>query len=161
MTVGTRLRALAQLVLLLFLVHPLLLIAQAHRTTSKRAVEGDIRESVIRHQMKNFNSEISFVEVDGRDPSDDFMKRFIDVPGIVEKVSSSVFDKERMVVVDKATGKVGTIFQTGRIRWRTKDSVAVEGGYYCSFLCAAGIQFKVKRKHGKWVVSGGHARWIS
>jgi hypothetical protein len=154
-------RYLHVLLTLFFLVHGHFLVAQAHRATSKLAAEDAIRESVIRYQMKDFKSDISFVEIDGKDPTDDFMKRLRDMPGIVRKASASAFNKENMSVVDKETGKRGTIFQTGSIRWLSRDAVTVEGGYYCGGRCAAGIQFSVKRKNGKWVVISGHTRWVS
>lgn len=161
MIVSSRLGRSALLGLLLLPLCPTFLSAQAGRTAAKRAAENDIRESVIRYQMKDFHSDIFFVEINGKDPSDNLMERFGDIPGIVEKVSSSVFSKERMGVVDKSTGRTGTILQAGRIRWLTKESVAVEGGYYCGALCAAGILFKVESKRGKWLVTSSHVWWIS
>lgn len=154
-------RYLRVLLTLLFLLHGHLLVAQAPPTTSKFAAEDAIRESVIRYQMKDFKSDISFVEIDGKDPTDDFMKRLRDMPGIVRKASASAFNKENMSVVDKETGKPGTIFQTGLIRWLSRDAVTVEGGYYCGGLCAAGIVFRLRRKRGKWVVTGSKMIWVS
>ena len=157
----TWIRYLHVLLTLLFLLHAHLLVAQAHRTTSRFAAEDAIRESVIRYQMKDFKSDIFFVDINGKDPSDDFMKRLSDMPGIVKKASASAFNKENMLVVDKETGKQGTIFKAGSIRWLSPDAVTVDGGYYCGGLCAAGIVFRLRRKHGKWVVTGSKMIWIS
>jgi hypothetical protein len=146
--------------------------------------EQDVYAAVIRHQMeewvkqgeksvaeakdedekliaKRLNFEIFFVSIEGKDPSDDFINRFRDIPRTIKKASSEEPNKGPHTPVDKSTHRTGIIFSAHTIRWLGRDSAEVEGGYYCGGLCAAGITFKVKRENGKWSVKGSHMKWIS
>jgi hypothetical protein len=66
-----------------------------------------------------------------------------------------------MPVVDKSYGERGIIFSADKVHWRSKGSAEVEGGYHCNGLCGAGLRFRVKRQHGKWVVMSSKMEWIS
>jgi hypothetical protein len=158
--------------------------SQSPAADSKRVDEQDIYAAVIRHQMeewvkngeksvdeakdedrqsiaKRINSKIFFVSIAGKDPSDDFINRFHDIPRTIEKASSEEPNKGPHSPVDKSTHRTGIIFSADTIRWLGEDSAELEGGYYCGGLCAAGITFEVKRENGKWSVKGSHLKWIS
>jgi hypothetical protein len=152
---------------------------------SKSAQEEDIREAVLRFQMENWiresdkdeatakdqsekeiahalNFEVFFVSTGKKDPSDEFVKRFKDVPRTVKKASSAEISKEvRMPVVDKETQKRGIIFSVDSIRWLEKSHVKVEGGYHCDGLCGAGYTFDVRFEKEKWVVRKERLNWVS
>jgi hypothetical protein len=147
--------------------------------------EQNIREVVIRQQMeewiksgdkneaeakdksekaiaKMLNFRIFFVSVNGRDPSDDFINKFQDLPRVIKKVSASEISKAwRLVVIDKSSHQRGIRFSADEIRWLGPDSVEVEGGYHCDGLCGAGIKFEVRRENGHWLVTGSRMEWIS
>jgi hypothetical protein len=58
-----------------------------------------------------FNFRTFYIFVGKKDPSDDFLNRFADVPRNVKKRSEAEVSKEeRMPVVDKKTHKRGIIF---------------------------------------------------
>ncbi len=116
-------------------------------------------EKEIAHYL-NFRT--FYISVGKEDPSDDFLKRFADVPRTVKKRSESEVSKEeRMPVVDKKTHKRGIIFYVDSIKWLSDATVEVEGGYHCDGLCGAGITFKLGFADGKWVVKGQGTNWIS
>ncbi len=152
---------------------------------SKPAQEDDIREAVLRFQMQNWiresdkdeaaakdqsekeiahalNFEVFFVSTDKEDPSDEFVKRFHDIPRTVKKGSSAEISKAmRMPIVDKETQKRGIIFSIGNIHWLGKSHVKVKGGYHCDGLCGAGYTFDVLFEKGKWIVKKQRMNWIS
>jgi hypothetical protein len=149
------------------------------------ATEDDIRETVLRHQMEDWIQELNkaeadakeksekeiahdlnfkffFVEINGKDPSDDFMKRFQGIPRIVRKSSSAEIAKVmRMPVVDKETQERGIIFSADEIRWLGKNHVKVDGGYHCDGLCGAGYTFDLRLENGKWNLKKQRMNWVS
>ena len=154
-------------------------------TQAKRRQEDDIREAVLRRQMlewarggdksesdaktktekeiaHHLNFRTFYISVGEKDPSDDFLKRFADVPRMVKKRSEAEISKEvRMPVVDKKTQEHGIIFYVDRIRWLSDVSAEVQGGYHCDGLCGAGITFRLGLVDGKWVVKSEGMNWIS
>jgi hypothetical protein len=67
----------------------------------------------------------------------------------------------RRGVVDKDTGKSGLIFSVGAIKWISDTEAEVSGGYYEAGLSSSGNVYFVKRRDGKWVVTGDKMLWIS
>lgn len=146
--------------------------------SQKRAAEENIRETVIRKQIedwyrngdkseaaargttgeaitKELNFKAFFVSINGKDPSDDFIKRLRNIPRTIKKVSRSRAGKRwRTAVLDRATGRRGIVFSANDIRWLSKDQVEVKGGYYCDSMCAAAKVFDVHLENGRWVVEG-------
>jgi len=152
--------------------------------TDRKAAEQDIFALVIRNQMENWirdgdkseaeaksesdkaiaqhlNFKVFFIEIQGKDPSDDFISRFSDLPRVIKKISSEKPAKGPHTPVDKPSGRTGIIFSVDSIRWQSKDLAEVEGGYYCGGLCAAGITFTVERANGKWLIKSSRMNWIS
>jgi hypothetical protein len=147
--------------------------------------EDDIREAVLRKQMlewalegdkgesdaktktekeiaHNLNFRVFFISVGKMDPSSDFLNRFADIPRVVKPHSDAKITKEwRMPVIDKKTHEHGIIFYADSIKWLSRTSVEVEGGYHCDGLCGAGITFDVHFEKGKWAVKGERMKWIS
>jgi hypothetical protein len=152
---------------------------------TRAASEEDIREAVLRYQMEDWirngdkgeaeakdqtekeiahhlNFKIFFIETNEKDPTDDFMKRFHDIPRILKKSSGAEIAKVmRMPVVDKETQERGIIFSADRVRWQGKNHVKVAGGYHCDGLCGAGFTFEVRFENGKWMVKKERMNWIS
>lgn len=145
--------------------------------------EDDIREAVIRYQMegwmrdgdknekeakdardkliaKQLNSRIFFVSVNGKDPSDEFLKRFQNIPRAIKKQSRVKPGLNRWVT-DKDTNRNGIVFRADGIRWINESEVEVEGGYHCGSLCAAGDVFSLRLESGRWNVVQVRGKWIS
>jgi hypothetical protein len=174
--------AFAATILLFLVANP---AASQDAAQTKSSAEDDIREAVIRSQMeqrlrnhdqrqkktKNSNEKategernlpVFYVSINGKDPSDAFMERFLNIPGTVKKVSSSKIDEQRMnAVIDKSTGQPGIIFRADEVRWLGENSVEVNGGYFCGGLCAAAITLKLEREEGKWIVKSSITRAIA
>jgi hypothetical protein len=161
-----------------------LLFSQTTAVDHKSADEQDILASVIHHQMEEWVSEgdkdeagartksdrtiasalnpkIFFISINGKDPTDEFLNRFRDIPRSIRKISSELPQKGPHTPKDRTTLLTGIIFSADTVKWLDQDTAEVEGGYYCGGLCAAGITFNVRREAGKWVVKGSKMRWIS
>ena len=123
--------------------------------------EAESKTKIDRDVSKGLNFQIFFISIDGKDPSDEFLNRFRDIPRSIRKVSSSKPEKGPHVPHDLTTGIAGIIFDAGKVRWLSRDAAEVEGGYYCGGLCAAGITFQVNRDNGKWVIKNSRMDWIS
>lgn len=169
----------------LCLLSSITLLGRFARIAGNSADEDDIREAVLRYQMLTWSEEgnkavkeatnqnekavaealnfvVLFISVDSKDPSDEFIKRFQNFPRRVEKCSRSEVDKQQMnAVVDKTTRDRGIVFRVEMIKWLGANSAEVDGGYFCSGLCASGQTFKVHRKQGVWTVTGSKMHWIS
>ena len=122
----------------------------------------------IRHQFGNNasafqeNRKVYFLEVNGEDPSDPFMKRFAGHAPIVKKVSEALTSAgETTGVVDKVTGQHGLIFNQGAIQWIEDDVVEVSGGYFEAGLSASGNIYSFTKENDKWSVTKNKVDWIS
>lgn len=143
----------------------------------RAAQEDEIRAAVLRYQMlrwstqgdraelearneserrlaRELNYRIYFISINGRDPGNDFVKRFQDLPRQIRKVSQCKRKKRFLGwVVDKKTKQNGIVFSADSIRWLTPDQVEVDGGYHCGKLCGGGEVFSMQLQDGKWVVT--------
>lgn len=134
--------------------------------------EDDIREAVFRSQIAHEDSELGqskpivyFLSLwgpdsDGKDPSDDFMKRFAGHTPPVKKYSKSTID-DSQYVIDDETRVRGLIFSVSRITWFGKSKVQVSGGEYAGSLNSSGGTYYLEKKEGKWIVVKYEGRWIS
>ena len=151
--------------------------SQSSVEPAKEARESDIREAVLRRLMRDWVQSadksdaeskaqtergIFFVSVNHKDPRDDFLKRFQNIPRTVKKISASKISKGfPMAVVDKETQERGIVFRADGIRWLGKTHVEVEGGYNCDGLCGAGFTFDVWLENGEWIVKKQKTNWVS
>jgi len=161
-----------------------LLNCQSPATDRKAADEQDILASVIRYQMEEWvregdknqadaktksdrsiasalNFRVFFISLNGKDPTDEFLNRFRDIPRSIRKVSSEYPQKGPHTPRDRTSDLTGIIFSADNVTWLNTDAVEVEGGYYCGGLCAAGMTYRVQREGGKWVVKTSRTKWIS
>jgi hypothetical protein len=127
--------------------------------------DDQIREVVFRHDLARWASagaklEYVFLDVGkGRaDPSAELLARFDGHVPPVEPVSScSSGDGVR----HKRDGGRGIILEVRSIRHLDEDTAEVEGGYYENGLSAEGSTYQLKRRDGKWVVTGRKLNWVS
>jgi hypothetical protein len=128
--------------------------------------EDDIREAVFSYQFlhnasgRQQNAKVYFLSLHegGKDPSDEFMKRFAGHTPEVKKVSQCTEDDD---IRDMQTGAPGIVFRVTGIRWITAQRVEVFGGYFEGYLSSSGNTYYVEKKDGKWIVVQDNGRWIS
>ena len=175
------------LTLVLLLLTPAVPWQNSIDTVKHAGDEDDIHEAIIRRQVESWyheettartsdateqsvaealNFKVIFVEIDGRDPNKEFLKRLQDIPRIIKKKSDSKIHRvsvawllrhprpilDTVTVVDKATRQPGIIFSAYKIHWLGEDSVEVEGGYYCASQCAGFWLYRLQRESGKWII---------
>jgi hypothetical protein len=152
---------------------------------TRAASEEDIRKAVLRYQMEDwirtidkdeaeaknqadkeaaqhYNFRIFLVEISGKDPTEDLMKRFAGIPRIVRRACNSETRKTvGMQVVDRESQERGIIFRADDIRWLGKNHVKIEDGYHYDGLCGAGYTFDMRFERGKWMVRRARMKWIS
>jgi len=129
--------------------------AEGQETRSEE--EDEIREAIVRYQVDNWDmrADVYFVEVQSKDPSAAFLRRFEDLPKPVKKKSAGKEKKDiaGFHVEDRRTKKRGVIFDQGAITRLGDSSVDVDGGYRCATLCMASGTYHVKRQEGRWKVT--------
>lgn len=141
-------------ILLMTISFTTLLHGQIDADGAKRAArEDDIREAIFRFELKD-RTGIIFLDIDHRDPSDAFMKRFFDVKLPIKKLSAIAKPNGRSQrwIYDRSSGKPGVALWVGKITWTSDMRVIVDGGYYCGSLCAGRGDFYLTFKDGRWVV---------
>jgi hypothetical protein len=114
----------------------------------------DIAETVLRYEFKNANSSgqdmIYFIEIEGKDPDDNFMKRFEDHKPLVKKGSQCSTDK--MGVRDRATGHSGEIFSVKKIVFISKDYATVDCEHYMPINNDVVKIYYLTRVNRKWII---------
>jgi hypothetical protein len=174
------------MVLLFIAAHLPIVRAQAPADgTARAAAETGIRAAVLRYQMENWwldgeqnerlaktpddknaakdkNFQVFFVSINGKDPDDEFLKRFSDIPRTIEKASAAWLNKkEDNNPRDRKMHEAGIIFSADEIHWIASDSVRVDGGYFCGTQCGAKITYSVQFQDGKWVVISIQTKWVA
>ena len=125
--------------------------------------EREAKEEWEKKSAKEMNFKVFLVSVNGEDPSDEFLKRFRDVPRVIKKASSGYFKKEPFPgwLHEKESDRRAIEFKVGSITWRSDSFVEVGGGYYCGGLCAALYVFRLQLTNGKWAVKEAELKTIS
>lgn len=130
--------------------------------------EDDIREAVFRwlfdHNASGQQSRVAayFLDIDAGngDPSDAFIKRFLDHKPPVRKKSQCIKDP-RHGVLDKTSRKNGLLFYIERIKWLSDAEVEVSGGYYEGPESASTNTYRLKNDGHRWKVTSDRLDGIS
>ena len=109
------------------------------------------------------NFQIFLISIDNKDPTEEFLKRFKNIPRQVTSGSAGYLKKEPFPgwLHDKTTGQKAIRFNAGAISWKSRSSVEVNAEYYCGGLCAAGYIFRLQFEKGQWIVREVQQKWIS
>lgn len=134
------------------------LVALSYRYSPRNKFEDEqaIRSAVIRKQMQDWYEKgapddcEAFIQIDGQDPSDEFLARLQGVvPWKIKRFSAN-----------PTTHNV-LIFSADSILWLDADTVHAAGSFSCGNLCGSGSTFIVHRQLGQWVVEKEIVRSIS
>lgn len=130
----------------------------AVQRSSRPKAEDDIREAVFRYQMHHYKSDVYFLAINNRDPSNNFMARFKGCKRPVRKRSESKFESAGPSTRDKKTGAKGVILESWDLKW-LNNSVEVYGAEMWIPRCGSGFKFSVALKDRRWVVTD--AKWVA
>jgi hypothetical protein len=137
------------------------------------ASRADIAEVVFRHQLVRADTDTGtyFLEIDGEDPSDDFLRRFADLPVRIRAASRALRPDPEWrgdphspsKVTDRDTGERGTILRIVSIgrSWINPCTVTVEGGYYAGPLAGSRDTFWVAWLGVRWIVVDEYRHRVS
>jgi hypothetical protein len=139
-----------------------LIISQSANTTPQKGAEDDIREAVFRYifqhsatQQHPYAKAFYIAVEQDKDPSEQFLKRFVGHQPPVRKRSQSTYSKDGMgVVVDKDTGEGGIQYSVGALKWVSPEEARLEGSYHVGPLFAGGCEYKVILEQKRWMVQG-------
>jgi len=132
------------------------------------AEEDNIREAVFRYGVRHDCSQLEgrgvfFLSVGtehDEDPSDGFMKRFVERKPVVRKASRAKTGSGGLIE-DKETGELGVILSAKTIKWVDDTHVEVEVECYESSSIAASDTYLVEKRGDRWTVSKVVNHWVS
>lgn len=137
----------------------------ASRVPPDRTVQEDkIREAVFLYLIKTRGYQGSiFLNIDGKNPDDEFMACFTGSKPLVKKASGAYFKKEPFPgwLRDRSNGQKAVELSVGAISWFTATKVEVRGGSYCGGLCGDWGVFRVVKKNSEWTVEEYEVRAVS
>ena len=94
-----------------------------------------------------------FLEVNGKDPTDDVLARLSETGSRVNKASQAYFDKRVLSgPLDRATREPGITLSMGSIKWLFGDRVEVSARMNCGSLCGQGGVYRLVKHNGLWTV---------
>jgi len=148
--------------------------SDAERAAWRKAQEEEIYEAVVRHAFTEYGEHMLgeeesarwqrkllrctfFLDIDGRDPSDEFMKRFAGEKPTVRKASEvDAFVKEKGEAIFRPdTLNLIPSLYLGKVLWHSDTSVKVEFLAYLAPREQAWWERTVVREEGRWVVKPG------
>lgn len=160
MRIGTRIVGIA---LLVAMAAGTAGFAQDRDRDREAAVAADVREAVVRYQIKTWYLAVDSycISVNRKNAHRLFLERFAPLP--VKSSSNCVEDRRRIGrtrlltwVADKETGNPAVMFDVGAIRWIGDDAAEVKGSYYCAARCWAVGMYQVVRDESGWTAKDFH-----
>lgn len=114
-----------------------------------------VAESIFRYQLERIRlrnlTQLYFLSLgDGKDPADEFLKRFDGTPYLVKKYSESVY--QNSIVTEKHTGQRGIRLEVKSIKWLSNSEVEVEGSWFAGHENYQEQIFHVYKENGSWSV---------
>jgi len=159
--------------ILIIMISILLMMAvflNIDRRSTNSGTADDLMEAVFRYQFAH-NCSASQDEANAyyigisndRDPSDDFMKRFVKNKPTVKKISKSIiFQKDLGYrVIDRETGQEGLIFRITSVRFLNDEMAEVKGGYYEASLSSSENTYQLVQTGKTWKVIKDTCNWQS
>jgi hypothetical protein len=128
--------------------------------------ESDILEAVFRYQFRDGpallnNAAAYYIAINGRDPADEFTRRFEGHIPQVKKASLCRVGDGLEGVRDVKTDQRGLRFGVGSVKWIADTQVEVGGGYYKHGLNASGNTYYLTLQNGVWRVTQVKLLWMS
>src|SRR5262249_9378300 len=128
----------------------------------------NIQEAALRFMMVHhvrLPADSYYLRVDGKDPSSEFLNRFLSTGITVYPASArptgGLGAPPTPGSAYKMDGPLGMLYSVGGVVCTGFDTAEVTAGYHCGFLCAAGLTTKLSRRSGRWVVIEQTIQWIS
>lgn len=130
----------------------------------KEQFDPEILESVFRYQIKqcaeNTSLTVFLLSVRGKDPTDEFMKRFVDDSISVKKRSVLARSEKTNEFIDKESGKSAALLSFDKLKLLDDGSAQVEGSCGYADWAARGYKYSLVREKNRWIVKRADFTWI-
>ena len=124
----------------------------------------EILESVFRYQIKqcaeNTSLTVFLLSVRRKDPTDEFMKRFVDESVSVKKRSVLAKSEKTNEFIDKESGKSAALLSFDKLKLLDDGSAQVEGSCGYADWAARGYKYSLVREKNRWIVKRADFTWI-
>lgn len=148
--------------MLLMLVVPAYVSAQ--NSAQKEQFDPEILESVFRYQIKqcaeNTSLAVFLLSVHGKDPSDEFMKRFDGESVTIKKRSVLAKSEKTNEFIDKESGKSAALLSFDKLKLLEEGTAQVEGSCGYADWAARGYKYSLVREKDRWVVKHADSTWV-
>jgi hypothetical protein len=132
---------------------------------ARTAQELEVREAIVGYQIASWDlrADVYFLEIESKNPQQDFLDRFKDIPRLVKGENASKMKKDvaGYHIEDRRTKKRGVLFDQGPMVWKDDSTIDVAGGYDCATLCAGSGIYHLKQFDGRWKVQRFEIRLMS
>jgi hypothetical protein len=121
-------------------------------------------ESVFRYQIikcaENMSVAVFLLSVQGKDPSDEVMKRFADDAIRIRKRSMLGQSDATHEFIDKESGKFAVLLSVDKLKLIGEDRVEVSGS--CGFAdgAARGYKYSLVKEENGWIVKRAKPTWM-
>lgn len=127
-------------------------------------VDSSIAESVFRYQIKkcaeNTSLKVFLLSLQGKDPSDELMKRFADDSISVKKRSALATSETNNEFVDKESGKPAALMSIDTLKFLKDGGAEVEGSCGYADWAARGYRYSLVREENRWIVKRADPTWV-
>jgi len=115
------------------------------------ADEQEIYETIFQYRLERegFKGTL-FLSINGKDPSDEFMRRFSRISRSLKKVSGSHYSAG--FLLDRSTNKIGVELFINNLTWTWPNTADVRGGRYCGGRCLDSGIYRLRKQNGRWAV---------
>lgn len=148
--------------MLLILVVPVSISGQ--NSEQKEQFDPEILESVFRYQIKqcaeNTSLTVFLLSIHGKDPSDEFMKRFTEESVSVKKRSVLAKSEKTNEFIDKESGKFAALLSFDKSKLLDESSAQVEGSCGYADWAARGYKYNLVREKKRWIVKRADLAWL-
>ena len=147
------------------LISLMMLVAIAGQNAEqKEELDSGIVESVFRYQIKqcgdNTSLTVFLLSVRGKDPSDEFIKRFADESVSVKKRSVLAKSEATNEFIDKESGKSAALLSIDKLNLPEEGNAQVEGSCGYADWSARGYRYSLVREDKRWMVKRADPTWV-
>ena len=130
----------------------------------KEEFDPGIAESVFRHQIKecaeNTSLRVFLLSLQGKDPSDELMKRFAGDSITVKKRSALARSETNNEFIEKESGKSAALLSIDKLKLLKDGGAEVEGSCGYADWAARGYKYSLVREEKRWIVKHADPTWI-
>jgi hypothetical protein len=134
------------------------------KAVQNEEINPGIVESVFRYQIakcaENTSVAVFLLSVQGKDPSDEVMKRFAHEAAWVKKKSSLGKFEATNEYIDKESGKFAVLLSIDKLNLMEENQAEVAGSCGYADFAARGYKYSLVREEKGWIVRRAEPTWV-